>query len=231
MRCWIARARDGAGSLRLWRPRRPAISIGRLDLRDPRAPEVLELARAAGVPAVKRLAGGRAATLRRRVPVPRLGAAATRGWRSPAAATSCWPRRSSRRSTALGVGASLAEALGEWCPGAWSVQGSSGKLAGLAQRVISGGAWCEALIVIDRDPALTSLARQVHAALGSAVERRRAGRAGRAGCPTPRICTRACARRSWRRWSDGSASAAARAAAAPPSASRARSLAGEHRWE
>ena len=39
-------AGDGVESLRLWRPRGAAISLGRLDLRDPRAPEVLEHARA-----------------------------------------------------------------------------------------------------------------------------------------------------------------------------------------
>lgn len=138
--------------------------MGRLDLRDQRAPEVLELARAAGVAAVKRLAGGRAATLH--------SGCLCLGWAQPT------PRmeESGQRYelfaetiiealTELGVGASLSETLGEWCPGAWSVQGSSGKLAGLAQRVISGGAWCEALIVIECDPELTSLARAVHAAL------------------------------------------------------------------
>jgi octanoyl-[GcvH]:protein N-octanoyltransferase len=75
----------------------------------------------------------------------------------------------------LGVSASLAEAPGEWCPGAWSVQGPSGKLAGLAQRVISGGAWCEALIVIERDPVLTSLAHRVHEALDLAWSERAQG--------------------------------------------------------
>lgn len=125
---------------------------------------MLELARAAGVPAVKRLAGGRAATLD--------PGCLCVGWAQPNPRMEDSGRRYELLAEAivealneLGVGASLAETLGEWCPGAWSVQGSAGKLAGLAQRVISGGAWCEALIVIDRDPALTALARQVHAAL------------------------------------------------------------------
>ena len=116
------------------------------------------------MPAVKRLAGGRAATLH--------PGCLCLGWGQPNPRMEESGRRYELLAETivealneLGVGASLAEALGEWCPGAWSVQGSSGKLAGLAQRVISGGAWCEALIVIDRDPALTALARQVHAAL------------------------------------------------------------------
>jgi hypothetical protein len=62
----------------------------------------------------------------------------------------------------LGIEGSLGEAPGEWCPGAWSVQGPGGKLAGLAQRQIGGGAWCEALIVIERPPALRLLSQRVH---------------------------------------------------------------------
>jgi octanoyl-[GcvH]:protein N-octanoyltransferase len=160
-------ARDGAESLRLWRPLRPALSVGRLDLRDRRAPEMLALTRAAGVTAVKRLAGGRAATLG--------PGCLCLGWAQPHPILVQSGSRYELIATAivealaeLGIGASLAESPGEWCPGAWSVQGPAGKLAGLAQRAIAGGAWCEALIVIERDARLTSLAREVHAALGLA---------------------------------------------------------------
>lgn len=108
--------------MRLWRPQRPAISVGRLDLRDPRAPEVLELARTAGVPAVKRLTGGRAATLD--------AGCLCLGWAQPNPRMEGSGRRYELLAetivealTALGVDASLAQAVGEWCPGAWSVQG------------------------------------------------------------------------------------------------------------
>jgi octanoyl-[GcvH]:protein N-octanoyltransferase len=138
--------------------------VGRLDLRDARAGDVLQLARAAGVPAVKRLAGGRAAALH--------SGCLCLGWAQPSPRMEESGRRYEliaetimQALAELGVRASLAEAPGEWCPGAWSVQGPSGKLAGLAQRVISGGAWCEALIVIERDPVLMSLAHRVHQAL------------------------------------------------------------------
>ena len=158
-------AQDGLGSLRLWRPPTPALSVGRLDARHPRLAEVLALARAAGVTPVRRLAGGHAATLD--------SGCLCLGWAQP------HPRleESSARYEliaeaivaalrALGVESSLGESAGEWCPGAWSMQGPSGKLAGLAQRVISGGAWCEALIVIHAAPELRALARQVHQVLG-----------------------------------------------------------------
>jgi lipoate-protein ligase A len=158
-------ARDGSESLRAWRPLRPALSVGRLDLRDRRAPELLALARAAGVTAVRRLAGGRAAMVD--------PGCLCLGWAQPHPTLAQSSSRYELIATAivealaeLGVAASLAESPGEWCPGAWSVRGPAGKLAGLAQRVVAGAAWCEALIVIERDARLTSLARQVHAALG-----------------------------------------------------------------
>jgi octanoyl-[GcvH]:protein N-octanoyltransferase len=157
-------ADTGLASLRLWRPLTPALSLGRLDVRHPRLPDVLALARRAGVAPVRRLAGGHAATFD--------SGSLCLGWAQP------HPRleESSARYAliaeaiveglgALGVESSLGEVAGEWCPGAWSVQGPSGKLAGLAQRVIAGGAWCEALIVIRGSPELRALARQVHEVL------------------------------------------------------------------
>jgi octanoyl-[GcvH]:protein N-octanoyltransferase len=150
--------------LRLWRPLRPALSVGRLDARHPRAGDVLALARTAGVPAVRRLAGGRAATLD--------AGCLCLGWAQPDPKLEESSARYELIAGAimealgeLGVDASLGESPGEWCPGAWSVHGPAGKLAGLAQRVVSGGAWCEALIVIEAAPELRSLARQVHAML------------------------------------------------------------------
>jgi octanoyl-[GcvH]:protein N-octanoyltransferase len=158
-------AHDGLASLRLWRPLRPALSVGRLDVRHPRLVEVLALARAAAVTPVRRLAGGHAATLDSGClclgwaqPHPRLEESGARYELIAGAIVDALG--------ALGVAGSLGESPGEWCPGAWSVQGRSGKLAGLAQRVISRGAWCEALIVIHPAPELRVLARQVHETLG-----------------------------------------------------------------
>lgn len=158
-------AQDGVGSLRLWRPLGPALSVGRLDARHARLPEVLALARAAGAAPVRRLAGGHAATLD--------SGCLCLGWAQPhprleesGARYELIAETIAAALRALGIESSLGESAGEWCPGAWSVRGPSGKLAGLAQRVISGGAWCEALIVIDAAPELRELARQVHGVLG-----------------------------------------------------------------
>jgi lipoate-protein ligase A len=154
-------AEAGAGSLRLWHPLLPALSLGRLDIRDRRSIELATLAREAGATVVRRLAGGRAATLD--------AGCLCLGWAQPQARLE---RSSARyRLTAdmiigalrdLGIEGSLGEAPGEWCPGAWSVQGPGGKLAGLAQRQIGGSAWCEALIVVERPPALQLLSQRVH---------------------------------------------------------------------
>jgi lipoate-protein ligase A len=158
-------SQDGIASLRLWRPVSPALSVGRLDARHPRLAEALELARAAGVAPVRRLAGGHAATLD--------SGSMCLGWAQPhprleesGARYELIAKAIVEALGALGVESSLGESAGEWCPGAWSVQGPSGKLAGLAQRVVSGGAWCEALIVIKAAPELRALARRVHQVLG-----------------------------------------------------------------
>ncbi|MGH2833879.1 MAG: lipoyl protein ligase domain-containing protein [Solirubrobacteraceae bacterium] len=154
-------AQTGAGSLMLWHPLRPALSLGRLDIRDRRSPQLTALARDAGATVVRRLAGGRAATLD--------AGCLCLGWAQPHARL----EQSSARYQLLadtiigalgdlGIYGSVGEAPGEWCPGAWSVQGPHGKLAGLAQRQIAGAAWCEALIVIERPPMLALLSRRVH---------------------------------------------------------------------
>jgi octanoyl-[GcvH]:protein N-octanoyltransferase len=157
-------ARGGLESVRLWRPRGPALSLGRLDARDPRSEQAAALAQAAGVTTVRRLAGGRAAAFD--------SGCLCMGW---AQADPALEQSSARYRVLadliivslreLGVPAQLGERPGEWCPGAWSVQGPSGKLAGLAQRVIRGGAWSEALIVVERRPELLALSERVHRAL------------------------------------------------------------------
>jgi hypothetical protein len=154
-------ARGGAPAVRLWRPLRPALSLGRIDLQHPNVGEVIEAAAAAGVTPVRRLAGGRAAAFDERC--------LCLAWSEPAPKLEEWQGRYEAMADVLvaafrrlGVVAETGELEGEWCPGAWSVRGPHGKLAGLAQRIIVGGAWCEALIVIDRGPELTALSRRAH---------------------------------------------------------------------
>jgi hypothetical protein len=145
----------------LWRPLLPVLSLGRLDIRGRRSIELAALAREAGATVVRRLAGGRAATLDT--------GCLCLGWAQPQARLEGSSARYQLAADViigalrdLGIEGFLGEAPGEWCPGAWSVQGPGGKLAGLAQRQIGGGAWCEALIVIERPLALQLLSQRVH---------------------------------------------------------------------
>lgn len=157
-------AQQGIGSLRIWRPRRAALSLGRLDMRDPGARALAEIARSAGLEPVARLAGGRAAVLD--------SGCLCLGWAQPAAGLQDPGGRYRfvagaivATLIALGVAAEVAATEGEWCPGTWSVRGPAGKLGGLAQRVIRGAAWSEALLVIERTPACKEVAERVHKVL------------------------------------------------------------------
>lgn len=212
-------------SVRLWQPQQPALSLGRLDARDPRAEEVAALARAAGVTPVRRLAGGRAAALD--------NGCLCLGW---AQAEPALEQSSARYRVLadlivaalreLGVPAELGELPGEWCPGAWSVQGPSGKLAGLAQRVIRGGAWTEALIVIDSSPRQRALGKRVHEALGIAWREEAQGELSALLSAAHIRLRGALAAELGRRWPN-----LHEAASSDSLLCRARELAPEHRWE
>lgn len=158
-------AARGETAFRIWRPARAALSLGRLDARDQRVAQVAQAARQAGATPVRRLAGGRAVTL---------GAGCVcLGWAQPQARMGGSHARYELIASVigdalgdLGVETTRGEAPGEWCPGPWSVHGPHGKLAGVAQRLVAGGAWAEALIVIERDPVLDALARRAYELLG-----------------------------------------------------------------
>jgi lipoate-protein ligase A len=64
-----------------------------------------------------------------------------------------------------GVPARVGELPGEWCPGSWSVIAGTAKAGGLAQRVIKGGAWAEAVIVVSGARALAGALDRVQHAL------------------------------------------------------------------
>jgi lipoate-protein ligase A len=68
----------------------------------------------------------------------------------------------------LGIRARIGELEGEWCPGAWSVLVGEAKVGGLAQRVIRGAAWSEAVVVVSGAEALRSALDGVERALGIA---------------------------------------------------------------
>jgi lipoate-protein ligase A len=66
----------------------------------------------------------------------------------------------------LGVKARVGELSGEWCPGSWSVIVGESKVGGLAQRVVRGGAWAEAVLVVGASHTLGMALDEVQRALG-----------------------------------------------------------------
>jgi octanoyl-[GcvH]:protein N-octanoyltransferase len=133
-------------------------------------PETLRLARPARVVAFAKrdaLAGGRAAVFHEGTlelahavpdPDPRPGIHAR------FEATAGLVARALAR---LGVDARVGEVPGEYCPGRWSVNaGGARKLAGIGQRVISGGAHVGTVIVVDDAAAVRTVLEPVYAALG-----------------------------------------------------------------
>jgi lipoate-protein ligase A len=66
----------------------------------------------------------------------------------------------------LGIEARIGELAGEWCAGTWSVLVGDGKVGGLAQRVIRGGAWAEAVVIVTGADALRAALDRVQRALG-----------------------------------------------------------------
>jgi octanoyl-[GcvH]:protein N-octanoyltransferase len=66
----------------------------------------------------------------------------------------------------LGVDARVGEVAGEYCPGRWSVNaGGTRKLAGVGQRVISGGAHVGTVVVAEDAASIRRVLEPVYAAL------------------------------------------------------------------
>jgi lipoate-protein ligase A len=152
-------------TLRLARPA-AVVAFAKRDALAPGFPEAIAAARGAGFGSVVRLAGGRAAVFHQGTlemahavadPDPR-GGIHTR-FRATAELIAGALRR-------LGVDARVGEVPGEYCPGRWSVNaGGERKLAGIGQRVISGGAHVGTVIVVEDAAAVRRALGPVYTAL------------------------------------------------------------------
>jgi lipoate-protein ligase A len=157
-------AEEGSEAMRVWTPP-PAVSFGRLDLLLETRERGVAEARAIGLQPVRRLAGGRATAIG--------PGTVCLGWacRSPEMA-GMQDRYEAMAGvivqalSVLGVPAKVGELPGEWCPGAWSVIAGDVKVGGLAQRVIRGGVWAEAVIVVRDAARLRAALDRVQRALG-----------------------------------------------------------------
>jgi lipoate-protein ligase A len=152
-------------TLRLARPAR-VVAFAKRDALSPGYAEAVAAARAAGFGSVLRLAGGRAAVFHEGTvelahavpdPDPRPGIHA----RFEATAELV-----ARALRGLGVDARVGEVPGEYCPGRWSVNAAgTRKLAGIGQRVISGGAHVGTVVVAEDGQAVRDVLEPVYRAL------------------------------------------------------------------
>jgi lipoate-protein ligase A len=152
-------------TLRLHRPARE-LAFSKQDRAAPGFERAVRAARAVGFAPVVRLAGGRAAAFHE-------GTLAL-AWASPAERPVTGTRERFEQisgvvATALrglGADARVGEVPGEYCPGAWSVNAAGRtKLAGIGQRLITGGAHVGAVIVAQDSELLRSALEPVYAAL------------------------------------------------------------------
>jgi octanoyl-[GcvH]:protein N-octanoyltransferase len=153
-------------TLRLHRPP-PILSFSRQDRASPGFPAAVGAARQARFEPVLRLAGGRAAVFHERT----LACSWAGPDRRPAARTTERFRELAELLAAalgeLGVDARVGEIPGEYCPGAWSVNARGrNKLAGIGQRLISGGAHAGGVIVVSGSKLLRDALEPVYEALG-----------------------------------------------------------------
>jgi lipoate-protein ligase A len=152
-------------TVRLHRPARE-LAFSKQDRAAPGFERAVREARAAGFEPVVRLAGGRAAAFHE-------GTLAL-AWASPAERPVAGTRERFQQLAGivtealrgLGVDARVGEVAGEYCPGAWSVNARGRtKLAGIGQRLISGGAHVGAVIVVQGSELLRSALEPAYAAL------------------------------------------------------------------
>jgi lipoate-protein ligase A len=127
----------------------PILAFGRLDKLRPGYRRAVEIAREQGFEPIERLAGGRAAVFHEGT------LSFSISTREPGAYAGTRPRFERMAATVagalrrLGVDGRVGEVAGEYCPGEFSVNARGEvKLAGIGQRVITGGAHLGSVVVV-----------------------------------------------------------------------------------
>lgn len=153
-------------TLRLHRPARE-LAFAKQDRVADGFAGAVRAARDAGFEPVVRLAGGRAAVFHE-------GTLAI-AWASPHQRTVAGTQERFARTAGivegslrrLGVDARIGAVPGEYCPGAWSINARGAKkLAGIGQRLITGGAHAGAVVVVTGSREVRDALVPVYAALG-----------------------------------------------------------------
>jgi octanoyl-[GcvH]:protein N-octanoyltransferase len=163
------------GALRVFRPG-PTAAFGRLDALLPGFERAVAAAREHGLTPVLRSVGGHAALFDQRCVVVEH---VTRADDATAGLQARFEDQSARVRDALaslGADARIGELAGEYCPGPHSVNaGGRVKLAGIAQRMVRGGAATSAVVVAGGGPDLRAAIADVYGALALPVDVATAG--------------------------------------------------------
>ena len=151
------------------RVHRPGASVafGRQDVASPSYRAAVRAAREGGFEAIERLAGGRAAVFHEQT----IAISHAVPDRDPPARTFARFEEMSeiiaKTLRGLGIDARTGEVPREYCPGAYSVNARGrNKLAGVGQRIISGGAHVGGVIVVSESERVRNILLPVYAALG-----------------------------------------------------------------
>lgn len=127
----------------------PILAFGRLDKLRPGYADAVRIAREHGYEPIERLAGGRAAVFHEGT------ISFSHATREPGAYAGTRPRFERMANTIadamcdLGADAHVGEVFGEYCPGEFSVNArGEAKIAGIGQRVITGGAHIGGVVVL-----------------------------------------------------------------------------------
>jgi lipoate-protein ligase A len=157
---------DLPSTVRLHRTGR-ILAFGRIDRLAPGYPEAVAIAREHGFEPIERMAGGRAAVFTEGTlcfshasRIRSMAAGTHDRFRQAAEIVSGTLRR-------VGVDARIGEIPGEYCPGQWSVNaGGEVKLAGIGQRMVSGGAHVGGVLVVRGEQQIRDVLVPVYEALG-----------------------------------------------------------------
>lgn len=171
--------RVAAGELeptfRLHRPARE-LAFSKQDRAAPGFADAVRAARGAGFEPVVRLAGGRAAAFHEASLAIAWASRADRPVEGTRERFEWLATLVARALARLGVDARVGEVPGEYCPGAWSVNARGEvKLAGIGQRLITGGAHAGGVIVVGESGLLRSALEPAYEALGLAWDPATAG--------------------------------------------------------
>ena len=144
----------------------PILAFGRLDKLRPGYAEAVRIAREHGYEPIERLAGGRAAVFHEGT------ISFSHATRAPAAYAGTRPRFEAMAAQIaaalgeLGADARVGEVEGEYCPGEFSVNARGAvKLAGIGQRVITGGAHVGGVVVLRGAGRIRDVLEPIYAAL------------------------------------------------------------------